>query len=94
MSESRVYRYEVPVDDAWHEITLGGPILHVASRDPAMVEFWATHHEGEFNWSASFRVFGTGQLLDDDHGKHIGTAIAAGSALVWHLFRREIGPSQ
>lgn len=88
MAESRVYRYEVPVDDAWHEISTSGPILSVASRDPRVVEFWAVHHDGEFRWSESFRVFGTGQPLGDDPGQHVGSAITAGGALVWHLFRR------
>lgn len=42
-----VYRYEVPVDDRWHEITIGcdTPILHVASRHAPVVEFWAEHQD-------------------------------------------------
>ena len=34
------------------------------------------------------RVFGTGQTLTDDDSLFIGTAIAPGGHLVWHLFEQ------
>lgn len=39
MSEPRVLRYEVPVDDGWHEISYDGGVVFVAARDPQIVEF-------------------------------------------------------
>lgn len=37
-----------------------------------------------------YRVFGTGHEVED--GIYVGSAITAGGALVWHLFRREVQP--
>lgn len=80
-----VFRYEVPVDDRPHEIDLRGPLLAVGCRRLNVVEFWAI-------WDTlagperthTFQVYGTGQ--PDVEGKHLGTAVAPGGELVWHLF--------
>lgn len=91
-AETRVLRYEVPVDDEWHTITLRSTILCVASRDPRVVELWAVDSDGaEPERPYEYRVFGTGHLLPfriGDPAEHVGTAITAGGSLVWHLFRR------
>jgi hypothetical protein len=87
MTTPAIYRYEVPVDDQWHGHDLGGDILHVDARNPYIVEFWALHGGGS-TVRRVFRAFGTGQPLPDDHGRHIGTAVTAGGALVWHLMER------
>lgn len=85
--DTRVFRYEVPVDDRWHDIELSGPILHVDCRDPRIVEFWALcTTNGAPARTVSFTVVGTGHLQPD--GYHVGTAIAPGGQLVWHLFRK------
>lgn len=78
-----IFRYQVPVDGRWHTIDLTGQILHVASRDPAYVEFWAMHHHGEVPRPAQFRVVPTGYSFAS--GMYRGTAIAPGGQLVWHL---------
>ena len=82
-----VYRYEVPVDDAWHEITLSGPIMHVACRygNIAMVHFWALAG-ARTPYTARLRVYGTGHDIPLD-AAYRGTAIA--EPLVWHLFEQE-----
>jgi hypothetical protein len=80
---SAIYRYEVPVDDQWHAMQLSGPILHIDCRNPRVVELWALNSGGP-TVTRGFRVFGTGQPLPDNVG-HIGTAIAPGGQLVWHL---------
>lgn len=80
-----IYRYEVPVDDKWHEIDLSGPIVHVAGRRTSVVEFWA-FNQGSLARRRAFRVYGTGQPLDDDCGMHVGTVVHP--TLVWHLFSR------
>ena len=81
---NRILRYEVPVDDEWHTHTLKGPIVHVGSRDPLVVEFWAFDCGG---WEADreFRVFGTGHPLPGRRLAHHGTVVVAGGQLVWHL---------
>jgi hypothetical protein len=79
-----IFRYEVPVDDEWHGVDLSGEVLHVDSRHPQVVEFWALHSGGPTvrRW---FRVFGTGHPLPEGRLHHRGTAVAPGGHLVWHL---------
>jgi hypothetical protein len=83
---SRIYRYEVPVDDLWHIHNLRGDIVHVGCREVSVVEFWATHDPDNYppvqRW---FQVFGTGQPLPDS-ADYRGTAVAG--PLVWHLYER------
>jgi hypothetical protein len=90
-----VYRYEVPVDDQWHAVELyeeslhGNPILHVASRDPAVVEFWAEYRTWDDQPDTNtrwFRVYGTGQPISEGPVEHRGSVIAADGQLVWHLY--------
>jgi poly(3-hydroxybutyrate) depolymerase len=78
----QIFRYEVPVDDRWHEISGCGTPLHVDCRDPRVVEFWAWHRDDVP--ASSFRVYGTGHPIPDGT-KYRGTVIAPGGQLVWHL---------
>ena len=79
----KIYRYEVPVDDQWHDLELFGIILHVASRSADTVEVWAVREEGGLHTFSTVRVFGTGHPYPDD-GEWLGTALAP-HGLVWHL---------
>lgn len=79
-----IYRYVVDVDDQWHAHDLTGPVVHVATRHPDVVEFWAVHTEGAAVVERRFRVYGTGQPITEP-SRHVGTVLAAGGALVWHL---------
>lgn len=36
-----IHRYEIPVDDQVHQITIGHGLLHVAARRRDVVEVWA-----------------------------------------------------
>jgi hypothetical protein len=80
----KVFRYEVPVDDEWHEVQLTGPIVHVAAHfgQVSPLHFWALSGVGEPH-PARLRVFGTGHQVPDD-AEYRGTAII--EPLVWHLF--------
>lgn len=82
---TRIYRYEVPVDDRWH-IIRSGPPLHVACRQLDTVEFWAPSHDDTVGSGEErhFRVYGTGHEIPDGV-LYVGTAIAPGGSLVWHL---------
>lgn len=81
----RVLRYEVPVDDRVHGHRLSGQVLHVASRQPAVVEFWAAA-DIRAPVTRFFRVYGTGQLIPTEV-EFVGTCFdGSGQALVWHLF--------
>lgn len=81
----RIFRYEVPVDDRWHEIELrGGYPLHVAARRRDVVEFWAHYDESQpVVEKRRFIVVGTGHPLPAAPTVYHGTALAG--ALVWHL---------
>ena len=85
----QVFRTAIPVDDTWHTVVLSGPILHVATRFEDQVEIWHLHNPGLVEFPRTFRVFGTGHHIDEDAGKHIGTAITPNDGrFVWHLFER------
>ncbi len=86
MEISRILRYEVPVDDKTHTLMLGGPIVHVGTRDPAIVEIWAVD-TGTTRMPCEFTVVGTGHEYPEGW-QHVGSAITAGGALVWHLLER------
>lgn len=78
----RVLRYEVPVDDRDHWLDLPGPIVHVATRRPDVVELWASTIGTPA--TRRFRVYGTGHEVPLA-AAHVATAIVPGGALVWHL---------
>lgn len=88
-----IFRYEVPVDDQWHEIDLTGPIVYVALRDPSVVEFWAWHTDGPAVTS-EFRVFGTGHPLPAGPLTYRGSVVTAGGHLVWHLMEGGSAPAE
>jgi hypothetical protein len=108
VTDRRVLRWEVPVDDSWHGIG-GGQVLLVDAR-PLMpgiatprLEVW-TLEELPPEWPEAdpiipkreVSVFGTGHLLDPQVAQHLGSVIDRGvdGALVWHLFsRRWSGPT-
>lgn len=82
-----IHRYEVPVDDRWHELRLSGAVLHVACRRFDVVELWALHSNGP-ELRRAFRAVGTGQPLPDEPTRHVGSALAAEGRLVWHVMER------
>lgn len=84
-TSQRILRYKVPVDDQWHQLDLPGPIMHVATRRPDVVELW-TSTVGDAA-TRYFRVFGTGHEMPLN-AAYVSTAIVPGGALVWHLMER------
>jgi len=80
---SRIYRYKVPVDDRFHEFALSGHVLSVGCRDIDTMEFWALETDGP-TVQRAFTVVGTGHEMPPGT-KHVGTAVAPGGVLVWHL---------
>lgn len=87
-----VFRFEIPVDDQWHAISMtDAPVLHVASRNARAVEFWSLNIG--LPQTRRFQVFGTGHPIDPVFGRfnpqivYCGTAIPLDlPGLVWHLF--------
>lgn len=91
-----IFRYEVPIDDQWHEVELMGKIMPtVGARHPFKVEFWALSDSdpgtvSEYAVKRSFRVYGTGHPLPEGirpEQLH-GNVIAGGGMYVWHLVER------
>lgn len=85
-----IYRYEVPVDDRFHQFALCGDPLGVGLRRPSVVEFWALHDPGETPQQRLFTVVGTGHPLPASFAQHWGFAYDRGGSLVWHLI--EVAP--
>lgn len=87
----RVLRYEIPVDGQWHQIGFRGKVLAVGCRTRDVVEFWADTvlDDGKLPETAErvFRVFGTGQPLEDD-AQYVGSTYTPDRAYMWHVFRR------
>lgn len=102
MANSRVvHRHQVLVDGMWHRIRLSGPILHLDCRDARAVDVWVLENVGEPSCVREFQAFGTGQVLPDDAGRHVGTVLSPDSPpfarrgdLVWHVFERRTLTSQ
>lgn len=86
----RVLQYRVPVDDRYHifHLSADSPIVHVGVRSPdpnTDVLFWAVTDDDEvLGVPRAFIICGTGHDLPDDPDV-VGTVIAAGGRLVWHL---------
>lgn len=81
----RVFKWDVPVDDDWHEIG-SGPVVLVACQSRAdVVQVWTDEPDSENYKVRAVRVYGTGQpvpLFDE----HLGSVVTAMGALVWHVF--------
>ena len=108
MSARRVLRWDVPVDDANHQIG-AGRVVHVDCRPvhavtgvliaPAgKLEVWT--EEVTTTWpevqvpQRTVRVFGTAQSLPDEAVEHLGAGLDADGALVWHLYAIEGGDNE
>lgn len=93
-------RWQVPVDDADHELRVVGPVLAVGATEalwsnlPAhWVEFWTLEPlTGDEAPARVFRVFGTGQPIPDGYVWR-GTC-ARFHGLVWHLAERADEPGE
>jgi len=84
-----VLKWAVSVDDTPHKIG-GGEIVHVACQypeDPTTVTVWTVEprNEGARVLPRTVQVYGTGQPLPL-FAQPLGSTVAAGGRLVWHLF--------
>jgi hypothetical protein len=88
----RVLKYTIPVDDYGHAVTGRfthplAPFAHVACQDgPDSVQVWAeTVTDDVAETTRALQVYGTGHPVPDK-AWFVGTAVAAGGRLVWHLY--------
>jgi hypothetical protein len=87
-----VWRAEVPVDDREHQVTMPlsqrAPLMRVEARTPHIVEAWfEVDTDALAPITYVMRVFGTGQPIPDEWA-WLGTCLAAGGQLVWHLYHK------
>ncbi len=84
-ADTAVFKEDVPVNDRWHERAGIAPLC-VGSQSDHTVTFWRSATD---TTTREYCVFGTGQAIPGD-AEYVGTAIAAGGLLVWHLFARKV----
>lgn len=83
-----IWKYELPVDDQWHDLPINGPITgfgpHPVRNDLVLV--WAVHNEGA-DGGRRLRVFGTGHELPENTRTQnvLSTVITADRQFVWHV---------
>lgn len=79
-----IYKYDVPVDDAPHDV--GYYPVHAACQtdDYETVQVWSIVNP-ESPRTMKVQVFGTGQPIPKG-AEFLHTILAANGALVWHLF--------
>lgn len=85
---ARILRYEIPVDDQAHRLTLVGPIVAWGCRHPYLVELWAwSGRPGDTYEVHAFQVYGTGHPIPFSVGgrEHRATVVTPGGRLVWHV---------
>ena len=70
--------------DAPHEFVLTGDVLAVGCRNVEPMEFWVIELSSTVRRTCRFLVVGTGHPLPPG-AKYVGTAVAPGGGLVWHL---------
>lgn len=87
----RVFKYDIPLTRATFDMPDGARIVHVACQhDASSVQLWAEVDDATLTRRRQFHIFGTGHPIPEDTGGrefiHVGTAIAPGGALVWHVY--------
>lgn len=95
---NKVWRFELEVtDEVQVVLPLRSRILKVGTKELGdKISLWVQANiDDEEGWdrdpekfeTRSFRIIGTGHPIPDwDRLQHLDTVIAAGGALVWHVF--------
>lgn len=82
----RVFKFEIPIDD---EVVIdmpeGAEVLHFDVQGE-LPYIWVRVDPDLPEKEYRFRFAGTGHHLEDNVGKHLGSCMMRGGALVWHLF--------
>lgn len=85
-----VWRFDVPVDDRSHDVPVpvGARLVHAGCQTPDVVAVWAEVDPRAPREARTFQVFATGQPITPGF-RYVGTALALGGRLVWHLCERD-----
>ena len=85
-----VKKWTIRVNDQWQPIGAGKVILVACQRDADTVQVWTEESEDRgITPIRSALVIGTGMRVPADSA-HIGSVVAAGGALVWHVYAGEV----
>ena len=91
MSRS-VWKFPIPVDDEWHEVTipLPGRVVNVDAQGAyGTVMIWAeVTTDSAVSVTQHYRVFGTGQQITND-AVYVGSTVAG--PFVWHVYTEAQG---
>lgn len=79
----RVLKWNIPVDDRWHPVGNGAPLLVACQNGHDVVQVWTDELDADNVRIRSARVFGTGQRVPADTFA-LGSVVAG--PLVWHVF--------
>ena len=91
---TRILKYQIPVDDQWHEHHAGfreDYFAHVGHQVEGFVTLWTVQPDYPECFPAWLRVVGTGQEFPNN-AAYIGTAFDP-RGLVWHLIQRTTPPA-
>lgn len=84
--QKRVLKWSVDVASIEPHLIGAGPVVLVASQsDPAVVNVWTEELIPRRPSTRTVRVYGTGHAAPG-HAKHLGSCVAAGGSLVWHVY--------
>lgn len=81
-----IWKYPLDVaDEQKIQLPLGADILHVGVQGEAVC-LWAQVSPGRVKQVRTIHIFGTGHDLPDNPGRHIGSFMLHGGALVFHAY--------
>lgn len=84
----RILKWNIPVDDQYHEIG-SGPVAHVACQaGPDSVQVWTVEPAEEEPLVRTAFVVGTGHTFGE-HWQPVGSVVTASGALVWHVIAQK-----
>ena len=91
--EKKIFKYEIPVTDEFElELPKGAKILTFQTQNNTPYIWAIVDSNVEVKEKVSFRLFGTGHLLDLVKSMvYIGTTQMFDGGLVWHLFQKKGG---
>ncbi|MCP4741443.1 MAG: hypothetical protein GY871_04330 [Actinomycetales bacterium] len=83
----QVWKFLVPFGETVHHAPPGAMKPVLVGRDPATGNpaVWYEVRPHAAGLLCAFRVFGTGQSIDDDRWSHVGSYVDGG--FVWHIYR-------
>lgn len=92
MTEARIYKYPVPIDNQWHKHTITSPhdlgIVYVDMVPRSdVLNFYAANVEGEVTVDMEFKAFATGEVFDLNETYYVGSL--RDGIFVWHLLCRD-----